>query len=154
MSKMFRHVGVVVASLQESLNIYQNFLGLELKAFVERNAGPHVDNMVGVKDTALKVAIMRCEDNNRIELIEYLNHPGVKRSPVLSNDIGASHFALTVEDIDLLYVKSKDFPVKWVSPPATMPDGGVRMAYAILNDECIVELVQVLDKKATYSGGA
>lgn len=154
MSKMFRHIGIVVANLQESLDIYQNFLGLELKAFVERNAGPHVDIMTGMPNSALKVAIMRCEDNNRIELIEYLNHTGVKRSPVLPHDIGASHFALTVEDIDMLYEKSKNFPVKWVSPPQLMPDGGVKMAYAILNDECMVELVQVFNPKATYSGGA
>ena len=153
MSKMLRHVGIVVGNLQESLNIYQNFLGLELKAFVERNSGEHVDKMVGMKDTPLKVAILKCEDNNRIELIEYLNNSGVKRSPVLPNDIGASHFALTVVDIDLLYEKSKDFSVKWISNPFIMPDGGVKMAYAVLNNECIVELVQVLDKKATYSGG-
>lgn len=154
MSIMLRHVGIVVNNLQESLNIYQNFLGLELKAFVEKNTGDHVDKMVGIKETTLKVAILKCEDNNRIELIEYINNPGAKRSPVLPNDIGASHFALTVANIDSLYEKSKDFLVKWISPPFTMPDGGVKMAYAVLNDECIVELVQVLDKKATYSGGA
>ena len=85
--------------------------------------------------------------------MEYKNCQGKKREPILSNDIGASHFALTVENIDNLYESRKNFDVSFISEPLLSPEGYVKVAYAILMDECIVELVEVLDERAKISGG-
>ena len=101
----------------------------------------------------MNVVILRTQDNNRIELLEYKNCQGKKREPVLSNDIGASHFALTVENIDNLYKSRNNFKVSFISEPLLSPDGYVKVAYVILMDECIVELVEVLDERAKFSGG-
>ena len=46
------------------------------------------------------------------------------------------------------------FDVKFISTPQLGDDGYVKVAYVILMDECIVELVQVLNQKAKYSGGS
>ena len=57
------------------------------------------------------------------------------------------------ENIDDLYKSRKNFGVSFISEPLLSPDGYVKVAYAVLMDECIVELVEVLDERAKFSGG-
>jgi catechol 2,3-dioxygenase-like lactoylglutathione lyase family enzyme len=153
MAIALRHVGVVVSNLEKSINLYQDYLGCKL---IEKHlclSGEFQSNLVGIDNIVMNVAILRTQDNNRIELLEYNSCPGKKRKPVLSNDIGASHFALTVENIDHLYGIRSNYNVFFISEPLKSPDGFVKVAYVILMEECIVELVQVLDERATFSGG-
>jgi len=153
MSLALRHIGIVVSSLDKALIIYQNFLGCKIVSTYEGLSGDYQDRLVGIKQVRMNVAILKTSDNNRIELLEYCSHSGKKRNPVLSNDIGASHFAITVKDLDELYKLSIDYDVEFISEPLLSKDGFVKVAYAILMDECIVELVQVLDERAKHSGG-
>ena len=153
MSVALRHIGIVVSDLAKSVKLYQDYLGCELVADYPGLSGKFQEKLVGINDIVMNVAILRTQDNNRIELLEYKNCPGKKREPVLSNDIGASHFALTVKNIDNLYKSRKNFGVSFISEPLLSPDGYVKVAYAVLMDECIVELVEVLDERAKLSGG-
>ena len=153
MSVALRHIGIVVSDLEKALKLYQDYLGCELVGDYPGLTGPYHEKLVGINDIVMNVAIMCTKDDNRIELLEYKNCPGKKREPVLSNDIGASHFALTVENIDNLYNSRKNFGVSFISEPLLSPDGYVKVAYAVLMDECIVELVEVLDERAKFSGG-
>ena len=153
MAISLRHVGIVVSHLEKAIKLYQDYLGCELVGEYSGLSGAFQEKLVGIDDVEMDVAILRTQDDNRIELLEYKNCAGEKRDPVLSNDIGASHFALTVEDIDKLYKSRNKFDVSFISEPLLSPDGFVKVAYAILMNECIVELVEVLDEKAKYSGG-
>ena len=152
MAKALRHVGIVVSSLKRALDLYQNYLGCKLISVDNGLESDYQSELVGIKNVVMNVAILRTNDNNRIELLEYKSHPGNKRTQVLSNDIGASHFALTVNNIDKLYTHRNDFKVCFISKPLISPDGFVKVAYAILMNECIVELVEVLNEKAKYTG--
>lgn len=153
MSVSLRHIGIVVSDLEKAIKLYQDYLGCELVGEHPGLTGAFQEKLVGIDDVEMDVAILRTQDNNRIELLEYKSCPGNKRKPVLSNDIGASHFALTVENVDELYKLRNKFDVSFISAPLLSLDGFVKVAYAILMNECIVELVQVLDERAKYSGG-
>lgn len=153
MAISLRHVGIVVTNLDKAINLYTNYLGLTLKGKYDGLKGEYQDKLVGINNVNMRAAILTIDDNNRIELLEYTSSCGKKRKPVLSNDVGASHFALSVENINDLYMKREQFEVEFISKPIMSPDGYVKVAYAILMQECIVELVEVLDEKARYSGG-
>ena len=153
MAIALRHIGIVVSNLEKAVELYQDYLGCELVGEYPGLSGEYQEKLVGIKNVKMNVAILRTHDNNRIELLEYENSPGKKRKPVLSNDIGASHFALTVENIDNLYKSRNNFDVLFISEPLLSPDGFVKVAYAVLMNECIVELVQVLDERARFTGG-
>lgn len=148
-----RHIGIVVSNMDQALKIYENLLECEVVKILSEVKGNYISELVGISDVLMKIAILKTKDNNRIELIEYLNAPGKKRTPVISNDIGASHFAITVGDIDKLYDKSKEYPINFLSPPLLSPDGFVKVAYAIIMEECLVELVEVLDDQGKITGG-
>ena len=151
MSIALRHIGIVVSDLKKAMKLYQDYLGCELVGDYPGLSGEYQEKLVGINNVEMDVAILRTQDNNRIELLEYKNYPGKKREPVLSNDIGASHFALTVKNIDYLYKIRNNFDVSFFSEPLISPDGFVKVAYATLMNECIVEIVQVFDKRAKYS---
>jgi glyoxylase I family protein len=153
MAIALRHIGIVVSNLDKAVGLYKDYLGCKLVGEFPGLSGEYQDKLVGIKNIVLDVAILCTKDNNRIELLEYKNHTGKKRKPVLSNDIGASHFSLTVKDIDYLYKIRNNFEVSFISEPLLSLDGYVKVAYAILMDECIVELVQVFDERAKFSGG-
>lgn len=148
-----RHIGIVVSDLKRAIDLYQSFLGCEIVNEYSGLSGTYQEKLVGIKKVKMNVAILRTNDNNRIELLEYENFPGKKRDPVLSNDIGASHFALNVENIDYLYKIRNNFDVSFISEPLLSPDGYVKVAYVVLMNECIIELVEVLDDRAKFSGG-
>ena len=153
MAIALRHIAIVVSNLEKAIALYQDYLGCELVSEYSGLSGDYQGKLVGINNVEMDVAILRAQDNNRIELLEYKNYPGKKREPVLSNDIGASHFALTIENIDYLYKIRNDYDVSFISEPLLSPDGFVKVAYAVLMNECIVELVEVLDKRAKLSGG-
>lgn len=148
-----RHIGIVVSDMDQALKIYEHLLECEVVKIHSEVKGNYISKLVGISDVLMKIAILKTKDNNRIELIEYINAPGKKRIPVFSNDIGASHFAITVGDIDKLYNKSKEYHINFLSPPLLSPEGYVKVAYAIIMEECLVELVEVLDDHGKITGG-
>ena len=152
MAVALRHIGIVVSNLEEALTLYTNYLGCELKDFHPNVNGTYISELVGIQEAKMKIAILKTEDDNRIELIEYISNIGKSRNPVLSNDIGASHIALTVKNIQNLYDDRKNFNIKFLSPPLISPNGFVKVAYAIILNECLIELVEVLDEKGRITG--
>lgn len=152
MAKALRHVGIVVSDLSQAIKIYKDYLGCELVAEYPHVSGDYLSQLVGLSDAQVKIAILRTQDNNRLELLEYQQPAGDKHIPQ-ANTIGLSHFAMTVADIQQLYDEGFDYEVEFISPPLKSPDGLVKVAYVILMQEHIVELVEVLDPRATYSGG-
>ena len=149
-----RHIGIVVSDLHKSIKIYTEFLGCKIVCKNTNLSGKYYDDLVGIKDVIMDIAILKTLDNNRIELLEYKNFSGKKRNPVLSNDIGASHFAITIDDLDSIYESRNMYDVKFISKPLFSPDNFVKVAYVKIMDENIVELVEVFDEKAKYSGGS
>ena len=65
------------------------------------------------------------------------------------DNIGVSHFAMTVEDIGKLYQNRNAYDVRFLSEPLLSPNCHVQVAYAVVMEEFIVELVQVLDERGT-----
>jgi catechol 2,3-dioxygenase-like lactoylglutathione lyase family enzyme len=148
-----RHVGIVVSDLEQAITLFQEYLGCELINHSPVQEGDYISRLVGISNAKLITAILRTCDNNRIELLEYISHCGKSHNSVAANNVGVSHFAITVENIQELYKRSSDYGVRFLSPPINSPDGFVKVAYAVLMDECMVELVEVLDTRAAVSGG-
>ena len=99
-----------------------------------------------------KVCIFELPDKSRLELLEYITPKGKKRSNK-SNEIGVSHFAITINNMDKFLKKSKKFKVHFVNKPILSEDKFVKVAYIKVLDEILIEIVEVLNKRADFSGG-
>lgn len=151
MGIVLRHIGIVVSNLEQAIDIFTNYFGCSIVNKYPEVTGDYISELVGIDKVEMKIAIFKTKDDNRIEILEYVSEPGSKRKPVRSNDIGVSHFAMTVEDIGKLYQNRNAYDVRFLSAPLLSPNGYVLVAYVVVMDEFMVELVQVLDEKAKYT---
>jgi catechol 2,3-dioxygenase-like lactoylglutathione lyase family enzyme len=146
MMKAIRHFGIVVSDLERSLDFYVNKLGLKVVKRIDES-GVFIDSISGLKSVLVTTVKMAAEDGNLIELLYYKSHP---RTPLEGKDIsqiGASHAAFTVDNIDEVYTKLSAAGVSFTSSPKNSPDGFARVTFCKDPDGTLLELVEVLAKK-------
>ena len=147
-----RHVGIVVEDITKTVTIFKKLFGLKVKSNIVKSSGPYISNLIGFKKAVIKTSILRIEDDNRIEIIEYIK-PKMLKKKISPNNLGVSHIALTVSSMKEFLNKVKKFKIKLIGEPILNIDGSVKVVYVIINKEIICEVVEVLSHKAKYSGG-
>ena len=142
-----RHIGIVVKNIENSLKFYRDLLGLQIQRTMNES-GEYIDNMLGFKD--VKVKTVKMSAPNGLTLVELLEFDAPKGRDLSNqiNDLGASHVAFTVSNIDEMYEKLKQSGIKFNAPPQLSPDGYAKVTFCFDPDGTPVELVQVLDANA------
>lgn len=85
--KNIEHIGIAVQNLEESLNFYQNILGLE---FLKQEK---------VESQGVKIAFLKVGES-KIELLEALNEESSIARFIKKNGQGIHHFAILVDSIE------------------------------------------------------
>jgi len=145
MLKSFFHTGFVVRDLETSVAFYRDVMGLELKARAERT-GEFPEKLLGYQGAHLKVAFLNMGDGHWLELIQYI-YPPSAAGHMERKDLGASHLAFHVENIEGFYEEKRTRGLHFISSPAYLYDGGriVRKAlYAQDPDGNWLEFVELL----------
>lgn len=144
--KGLHHVGVTVKDLDASIRFYHDTLGLEFSN--EPSPwfdGPELGPAVGVPGAALRQVSLLLGDTT-LELLEYQSPPSQTAKPLLSNNIGASHIALLVDDIRATKAELEAKGISFYSDVNTVDEGvlaGWRWVYFEDPDEYPLELVEV-----------
>ena len=140
--KDIRHTGLVVSDLKKGLHFYRDLLGL--KVFKNRHeSGRYIDLIFGIKNANVKTIKLSAADGSLIELLYF---PSYRKKYFRKKiyEIGFSHVAFTVKEIDKEYKRLLKAGVEFHSPPQFSPDGYAKVAYCRDFDHNPVELVQVL----------
>ena len=145
MIKNMRHAGLVVRDLDISLVFYQELLGLSVfKRMKEK--GHYIERGVGITGASLEWVKLQAADGSLLELIQYNSTTDtpqkVKNAP--SDQLGCSHVAFTVKNLDLLHKTLVDKGYNCNSEPQMSPDGMVKVMYCHDPDGIILELVEEL----------
>jgi catechol 2,3-dioxygenase-like lactoylglutathione lyase family enzyme len=148
MVSRIRHVGFVVNNIEKSLLFYNGILGLEIyKRAIENDF--FISQLTGIKNVKLEWVKLIIPEGGLIELLQYHSHPGKQSSEQnlasLSNKIGCSHVALTVESLDYIYqnIISNGYITK--SKPLIAPGGKAKILYCHDPDGSILELIEDLN---------
>ena len=141
--KAIRHFGIVVTDIEKSLEFYRDILGFKIKIDVLEE-GKFIDTILGLKDVKVRTVKMVADDGNLIELLWYQSHKGKKRENYEIFDIGASHPAFTVENLDYEYKRLNEKGIKFISLPQVSPNGKTKVAFCYDPDGAPVELVEEL----------
>jgi catechol 2,3-dioxygenase-like lactoylglutathione lyase family enzyme len=138
-----RHTGIVVSKMETSLPFYRDLLGLQIW-WDQIEEGPRVEAVSGVPGARIHTVKLKAPDGVSIELLEYLNTP--KPVPPLSNanDVGCSHVALQVSDLDGLYRKAVAAGIRFNTPPAVAAGGKAKVTYCRDPEGVYLELVEIL----------
>ncbi len=119
------HVGINVPSLESALPFFTDVLGFSPVT----QLGPipldenwKKQNHIDPKTGAVTIKMINAGSGASIEVFAYENNQGNKKHPN-SDDIGASHIAFYVKDMNqaVAYLKSKN--VKFIGEPFLMPSG-------------------------------
>ena len=144
--KAVHHIGLTVRNLDRSIAFYCDVLGFsvihEPTSWFE---GPELARAVGVPGASLRLAIVTC-GGTAIELIEYRSPPANNARPPLSNELGASHVALWVDDIVAKKSELEARGLHFFTEVNVVDDGalaGWRWVYFADPDGYPLELVQV-----------
>jgi len=143
MIKNIRHTGIVVEDLNKSLNFYIDKLGFTIaKQMVEK--GDFIDQILGYKHLEVTTVKLVLENAQMIELLDFSNYKKLKSHRML-NDIGPTHLAFSVSDIDRLYKRFISDGVEFISAPKISPDGHVKLAFCKAPEGTYIELVEELN---------
>ena len=144
MLKSFFHTGFVVKDLDTSVAFYRDVMGLKYELTSERT-GEFAERVVGFKNAHLKVAFLNMDNGHHLELVQYIVPEGAQ-AKFERNDLGASHLAFFVENMEEYHAAMSDRGLRFIGPPATLvQDGKItrKAAYAQDPDGNWLEFVEL-----------
>lgn len=144
MMKRIRHIGIVVNDLQRSIFFYRDLLRLKVQKD-NREKGSYIDKILGVRSVDVRTVKLSSNDGTLIELLYY--SPAVRRKKTKAvNDIGYSHIAFSIDNLDEEYEKLKKQGINFISSPQVSPDNYAKVAFCKDPDGNFIELVEVLNR--------
>ena len=143
MIKSVRHTGIVVSNLKESVEFYCALGFVEDNRAIEE--GNFIDTVVGLQNTKLEWVKLKAPDGYLLELLQYHSHPEQKEiAKQKSNQLGCSHIAFSVNDINTVCQKIEKIGGSMVNPPVLTNDKKIKVAYCHDNEGNLMEIVEVL----------
>ena len=146
MLKSFYHTGFVVEDLEKSVAFYADVLGMRITNRLERQ-GETINQILGFQNAHIKGAFLDKEEGHQLELIQYISPVG-GRAKFERNDLGASHLAFFVDDMDRFYQETSQRGLTYFNPPTALRDdaGNVvrKIAYSQDPDGNWLEFIEAL----------
>lgn len=115
MIKAIEHFSFTVSKLEESLDFFNNKLGLESTPIIEVDHSG-VRKIIGMPDARLRISLVKLPGGSKIELIEYIQPEG-KSIDLNTCNTGVAHIAFEVSDISGLYQDLSNQGIEFISPP-------------------------------------
>jgi catechol 2,3-dioxygenase-like lactoylglutathione lyase family enzyme len=143
------HSALCTDNLERLVTFYRDVLGFRVVAEGAWDTGSSdLDAVVGLPDSKARVTIL-WTGNSHLEILEYANPvPAPLDASRRACDIGLSHIAFDVTDIDSEYERLSQAGVVFTTPPLTLMDGAARSTYASDVDGNAIEFVEVLEWEA------
>lgn len=142
MIKNIRHTGIVVVDMEASLNFYRDLFGFKVVK-QQNETGGFIDKILGLSGVKVTTVKMVASRGQMIELLKY-DAPPSKNVPRKICEIGISHIAFTVDDLNKQYARLQNEGVQFVSSPRLSPDGIAKVAFCRAPEGTFVELVEVI----------
>lgn len=139
------HTGITVSNLEHSLAFWRNVLGFEL-SHTAHQKGELAQEITGVEDAEIKLAVLKAPGGHKIELLEYVAPADRKRANHRPCDVGSVHVALLVEDLDPVLAQIAASGWEAAGKPqllSTGPNAGKRVVYVRDPDGTTIEFMQV-----------
>lgn len=152
MVKGIRHTGIVVSDMEKALYFYRDLLGLN-KILCDSVVSSQAHSLVtGLTGARIHTVMLEAPDGSCLELLQYLSHPRPAPAGAESCDVGCSHVAFTVDNVDHLYSELSSKGVHFNGAPQVDQAGYAKFTYVHDFDGTIVELTEVVDQGKTPYG--
>ena len=139
----YRHTGIIVKNMDESLYFYRDILGLKIIQDF-RDDSDYINKITGITNADVHMIKMEAEDGTVIEILSYHNHPTELIDQPIYN-VGASHIAFQVKNAEKAYKILKDKGIELVSKPVLSSEKIAKVFFCLDPNKVRVELVEMLD---------
>jgi len=139
--KAIRHAGIVISDLEKALHFYRDLLGLKVAKRMDESSD-YIDKISGLKNVRVTTVKLAADDGNLIELLYYHSHLRKVDAEKEICQIGISHVAFAVENLDVEYERLSKAGVQFNYPPQTSPDGYAKVTFCKDPDGTPIELVE------------
>ena len=141
---MFRHVGIVVDDLDNQRKFYEELLGLEVY-YDKVEEGEFLQHITGIQNPRARILKLGKDGNTVVELLGF-DVFGSNIPNELDTE-GITHFALTVDDLDEIFVRMIEGGVKFINKPKINPEGTHKVAFCMDFEKNFIELVECISEE-------
>lgn len=139
-----RHTGIVVDNYEKAKHFFKELLGFSI-ASENLEEGDYVSSMLGISQK--KVQTLKMTPPGREEQIELLYFPDTDNKlekKIGLTDMGITHFALQVDDVDKVYEKLVSEGYSFVEKPLKTPGDYAKVGFCQGPGNFLIEFVQIL----------
>ncbi len=142
--KNIRHIGIVTKNIKKSIWFYEKILGFKVKIkMIER--GNITDKLTNLKNTKIKTVKLKSKNSKvMIELLEFKKKKKRENEEYNISRIGASHFALTINDLEKTYKFLKRKGIRFICKPILSNDKKVKLTFCRAPEGTLIEMVEEL----------
>lgn len=123
------------------LHFYCDLLGFSVSKKMEEY-GEYMDTLLSLRGIRVRTVKLAVPSGGMVELLHFVSHPPTELWNRTIFDLGLSHIALTVSDLDGEYERLCRHHVEFLSPPIVSKSA--KVAFALDPEGGFVELVEVL----------
>ena len=134
------HTAVCVRDFPSARSFYTDFLGFEVEAEMEARNEPALGRVVGLPGAVVDWAML-WRGGQRLELFAYRSHSGAC-DPGPQCDVGYTHMAMEVDDVDLAYQAVTEAGYICLSPPQELRGGLTKVFYMEGPERVVVEFIE------------
>lgn len=134
------HTAVCVTDFERARDFYVDFLGFELEGEADNRSESALGDVVGLKGATIRWAMLR-RGSHCVELFKYYQPEG-SRTPREQCDLGYTHMAMRVRDVDAVFEQAVAAGYEPVSTPRVLRGGRTKVFYLREPEGAITEFIQ------------
>jgi len=105
-----------------------------------KESGPEISTFLGINNVEVTTVKMKNQFNQMIELLFYTKQ--TNNNDIVINQLGPTHIALSVSNLDDLYQNFKNQNIEFISSPIITNDKFAKVAFCKAPEGTFIELVE------------
>ncbi|MDE1725706.1 MAG: VOC family protein [Thaumarchaeota archaeon] len=115
--------------MEKALGFYRDLLGLKICGTTDEK-GDYINQLLAKENIELKTIKLSAEDNaTRIELLKFSNSKSNQTKKIELSDPGFTHIALTVNNLDEIYLRLRKAGIQFNCPPKSSLNGKLKITF-------------------------
>ena len=139
----FRHTGLIVTNLAESMKFYRDILGFKVLQEHFDNSN-YISEITDIPNLSARYAKLLIPGGTVLELLTYPSH-AISRSLRQIHAPGEAHLALQVKSIEETFLKVQKFNLQYLSKPVLSSEGIAKVFFVIDPDGYRIEFVEMVN---------
>jgi catechol 2,3-dioxygenase-like lactoylglutathione lyase family enzyme len=144
----YRHTGIIVKNLDESLSFYEDFLGLKLLQ-KHIDDSEYISKVTGINGIIADYAKLEIPGGQILELLSYPSHNFLRAERGLIQP-GEAHLAFQVSSIEDAYASVVAANIPYISAPIISSEKIAKVFFCLDPDKYRVEFVEMLSDSYSW----